>query len=274
MNAPTAGWNPDPTGRHEYRYWDGSGWTDDVSDSGATSVDPVNPVDGPVGFGDDPTAAIDATQQYAPQPGPQPGPPPGAFGGPVGPQSGGYASPYGTSGQLPAAGPVKAGPTTGLLVGLAAVAVALIAGIAYLVTSGDGDGDDDIATETTQTTEDTTDTTEPDDDTTDTTEPDDDTTDTTDRDTSDDAFVDILASSMELEADGAITSEQAQCAAQAMVDELGLDTIIEMGSTGDDPFADGSLTTDQQAAILTAMTDCIPMDVLLDMGVDAEGAEG
>ncbi len=27
-----AGWNPDPTGRHELRYWDGSTWTDHVSD--------------------------------------------------------------------------------------------------------------------------------------------------------------------------------------------------------------------------------------------------
>ena len=36
-----AGWQPDPTGRHEHRYFDGSRWTEHVSDSGATSVDPV-----------------------------------------------------------------------------------------------------------------------------------------------------------------------------------------------------------------------------------------
>ena len=41
MNAPAPGWNPDPSGRHEYRYWDGGSWTDDVSDDGVTSVDPV-----------------------------------------------------------------------------------------------------------------------------------------------------------------------------------------------------------------------------------------
>ena len=36
------GWQPDPTGRHELRYWSGTAWTDDVSDQGATSKDPVN----------------------------------------------------------------------------------------------------------------------------------------------------------------------------------------------------------------------------------------
>ena len=36
-----AGWIADPTGRHEYRYWDGSAWTDNVSDGGVTSVDPI-----------------------------------------------------------------------------------------------------------------------------------------------------------------------------------------------------------------------------------------
>lgn len=34
-------WHPDPTGRHQYRYWDGSRWTDHVSDQGVTSTDPV-----------------------------------------------------------------------------------------------------------------------------------------------------------------------------------------------------------------------------------------
>lgn len=29
-----AGWYPDPAGRHETRYWDGSRWTDNVSDGG------------------------------------------------------------------------------------------------------------------------------------------------------------------------------------------------------------------------------------------------
>ena len=45
-------WVPDPTGRHQYRYWDGAQWTDHVSDHGVTSTEsvtatgPVAPVGG------------------------------------------------------------------------------------------------------------------------------------------------------------------------------------------------------------------------------------
>lgn len=38
--AVPAGWYPDPAGRHELRYWDGSAWTPSVSDGGAVSADP------------------------------------------------------------------------------------------------------------------------------------------------------------------------------------------------------------------------------------------
>jgi hypothetical protein len=41
MSTSPAGWQPDPRGRHEYRYWDGSKWTDHVSDKGVVSSDPV-----------------------------------------------------------------------------------------------------------------------------------------------------------------------------------------------------------------------------------------
>lgn len=34
-------WYPDPMGRHEYRWFDGNGWTDQVSSHGKQSVDPV-----------------------------------------------------------------------------------------------------------------------------------------------------------------------------------------------------------------------------------------
>ena len=33
-------WQPDPTGRHQYRWWDGKGWTDIVADNGEEYVDP------------------------------------------------------------------------------------------------------------------------------------------------------------------------------------------------------------------------------------------
>lgn len=40
--GPAGGaWHPDPSGRHEHRWWDGSAWTDQVSDGGATSSDPL-----------------------------------------------------------------------------------------------------------------------------------------------------------------------------------------------------------------------------------------
>ncbi len=40
-------WWPDPFGRHEHRYHDGSQWTDHVSDQGVTSVSPAIPVPAP-----------------------------------------------------------------------------------------------------------------------------------------------------------------------------------------------------------------------------------
>ncbi len=39
--ALPAGWHPDPVGRHQYRYWDGNGWTSHVADNGVAAIDPV-----------------------------------------------------------------------------------------------------------------------------------------------------------------------------------------------------------------------------------------
>jgi hypothetical protein len=36
-----AAWLPDPTGRHELRYYDGSDWTEHVSSAGTISVDHI-----------------------------------------------------------------------------------------------------------------------------------------------------------------------------------------------------------------------------------------
>ena len=35
-------WEPDPTGRHQYRWFDGEQWTDQVADDGVQSVDAVS----------------------------------------------------------------------------------------------------------------------------------------------------------------------------------------------------------------------------------------
>jgi hypothetical protein len=39
MTQP-ASWYADPTGRHQYRYWNGTEWTDQVADNQVTSTDP------------------------------------------------------------------------------------------------------------------------------------------------------------------------------------------------------------------------------------------
>lgn len=41
MSIPAA-WHPDPTGRHEYRYWDGQQWTEHVANQGQRAVDPLD----------------------------------------------------------------------------------------------------------------------------------------------------------------------------------------------------------------------------------------
>lgn len=41
MTAANPGWYPDPTGRHEHRFHNGSDWTADVSDGGTRYVDPL-----------------------------------------------------------------------------------------------------------------------------------------------------------------------------------------------------------------------------------------
>jgi uncharacterized protein YxjI len=58
---PPPAWHPDPTGRHQYRYWDGTVWTDHVSDNGATGTDPVNsPAASPAGAGGMAARALDS----------------------------------------------------------------------------------------------------------------------------------------------------------------------------------------------------------------------
>lgn len=42
MKVADVGWQPDPTGRYEYRYWDGADWCDDVFDDGLMFRDPMS----------------------------------------------------------------------------------------------------------------------------------------------------------------------------------------------------------------------------------------
>lgn len=41
VQRPSATWYPDPTSRHQLRYWDGRTWTDYVVDQGTQGVDPL-----------------------------------------------------------------------------------------------------------------------------------------------------------------------------------------------------------------------------------------
>jgi uncharacterized RDD family membrane protein YckC len=60
-------WHPDPTGRHQLRWWDGQMWTDYVADGGVTAVDPVagSPAPGQ-GFGPDQPVAQTPTVRQVP----------------------------------------------------------------------------------------------------------------------------------------------------------------------------------------------------------------
>lgn len=55
MTDSTPGWQPDPTGKHDHRYWDGEQWTENVSDAGVASIDAYE-----APTVDEPTAAMDA----------------------------------------------------------------------------------------------------------------------------------------------------------------------------------------------------------------------
>lgn len=40
--GPRPEWYPDPTGRHQHRYFDGARWTAHVADGGVTALDPID----------------------------------------------------------------------------------------------------------------------------------------------------------------------------------------------------------------------------------------
>ena len=264
MNAPDPGWLPDPAGRHQYRYWDGAGWTDNVADGGVASTDPIDmagpsaPTGGSPSPGEstpggaDPTvpagspgwaASADPTQQYPAAPGPQ-GPP--------------YTPSYGA----PPQPPTRKRPPAGVVAALAVVAVALIGGLVYALTRDDDDGD--AADDGTEISEEDPTTTAPngdnDGDTSDTTQPQDD-SDTTEPDDegleSDDFLVEMFAEGMEDAAGGAITHEQALCASEGLIDELGLSELADLDETT--PFDDPELASQ----LLEIFDDCgVPPEVL------------
>ena len=62
-STPAPGWHPDPMGRFQHRYWDGSRWTGHVSTGGSQTVDPT-PLVPPVA----PEGERDSTEQVTATP--------------------------------------------------------------------------------------------------------------------------------------------------------------------------------------------------------------
>lgn len=114
----TGSWEPDPTGRHQYRWWDGQAWTDHVADGGRADIDPVGVPVEPA-----PTTAT----------GPIPTSEPPATGTPA---QGGTPS---------EANAAATGPNHGVIAVVVAAVVVLVGAGAFLVLDGD---DDDTTTGT------------------------------------------------------------------------------------------------------------------------------
>src|SRR6202035_2270688 len=56
-------WYPDPTGRADQRYWDGTAWTENVSRGGGQATEPVTAAEGPSGAT---SAAIEIVATFFP----------------------------------------------------------------------------------------------------------------------------------------------------------------------------------------------------------------
>ncbi len=254
MNSPAPGWHPDPTSRHQYRYWDGARWTDDVADDGVASTDVLgelpSPTADPNPTASDPTQQVDPTRQYpdsAQQP-THPTPTPTPY----------YGDQYGTAQAPPA--PAKKRPPTALIAALAVLAVALVGGLVYFLVRDDGDGSSANGTEVSDEDSTTTDAENPDssnnnDDgnsgggdsgSSDTTLPD-------DIDSEDvDQLVEFMADNMEQASDGVLDHEQATCISQGLLDELGLERLVDIGESGENPFTDPEMTSQ----LFSIMEDC------------------
>jgi Protein of unknown function (DUF2510) len=256
MNSPAPGWHPDPTSRHQYRYWDGARWTDDVADGGVASTDALQ--EGPAAAADpnptvsDATQRVDPTRQY-PVAGQQAATSAPYHGDQYG--SGQYGDQYGT-GQVPPA-PARKRPPTALIAALAVLAVALVGGLVYFLVRDDDDGPSDNAA--TVSDEDTTTTEGESQDGSDngsgggadsgdgeTTLPDDIDSENVDE------LVELMAEEMARSSNGALTQEEATCISQGMLDELGLERLVDIGESSENPFTDPELTS----RLFSIMEDC------------------
>lgn len=98
MSEQSGSWQPDPYGRHQYRWWDGSEWTDQVSDDGNVTSDP-------------PDGAGAAATPGAEGGGTDGAPPAGDVPQEPAPTQVGWGAPDATT-SMPAAGPAATSSTT------------------------------------------------------------------------------------------------------------------------------------------------------------------
>lgn len=290
MNSPAPGWHPDPSGRHEHRYWDGGRWTEHVADAGAQATDPLDAggaaagtaQGGGVPTGGSPTARTDATPTARTgPPGDEPTwltdptePAPGDQPTQVDPTPGGHTRGYpphdestqeypvqpGAAPPPPAA--ARRGLSPALIVAIAVVVVALVGGIAFLLTS---DGDDD-------------------------------TTDVADRDPaeagepldeppegggdaggtggagsdvtlpgdlgqeigSEGELIDLMAEGITQESGGAVSREEAVCMSEVIVDRLGFEKLAEMARSGPTSNPLEGLTPEEQGDMIGDLVECAP----------------
>jgi hypothetical protein len=114
------GWHPDPSGRHQHRFWDGTTWTDQVADNGVTGVDPL------------PAAPAQPTGAGVPSV-----PPVGGQAG--GGTPGGWGAGASTAPTPPPSGGGGGKSRTPLYIGIAVVVAVIVAGV-FLITKGGGGG--------------------------------------------------------------------------------------------------------------------------------------
>jgi hypothetical protein len=245
MTDGAAGWQADPTGRFEHRYWDGSQWTDHVSNAGVASTDafaaaaaestspaapeptppePTTPVDEAPGWGDptttQPVSAGETTSVWPAAPGLTPPIPP--------------LPPTGD-----ALGAASSGSKKGLMIGAAALAAVAVVVAGLLLTGGNKDGDRErIRTE--------------------------------------------LAA--QINDGGQLSKDQANCIADAIIDEVGVEKLKDVDFTASEPpaaIADeltaaafGSLAKcNVDASDLVGATDTTDASTAASDGTSGSGAE-
>lgn len=224
MTDNTPGWQADPTGRHDHRYWDGARWTDDVADAGVAAKDPYDgPADAAPAEGTSPEAdaAAPGTEPTAVTPGPEPDPTtvsPGAGSEPtaVWPAAGStppppsYSAPPPPAGGVPpAAAAASSGSKKGFLIGLGVLVLIALGVGAFLLLGGDDDDDRDR----------------------------------------------IRAGLISaLNEDGDFTDEEAGCLADSLIDDLGEDNLKDVDFTADEPPAE--IEDEFYAAAFSAMSEC------------------